>query len=454
MTADPATIHPAATDKSHVDITPVAVATLDTVKLSAARLWAAQRFPYFATGLFALFPVTTPGLRTFAVDTRWRLYVDPGVVTRWSVPQLGAVLVHELCHLLRDHEQRAVEVGVSDTQDVAWNIATDAEINDDLIAAGLSLPEDPVTPGNYGWPEAGLAETYFRLARQAASDSPCRTTRKPKKAKGTARAAARSAPPDPECGSGAHGRPRTWDLSDDSGIPTVGPEVAQLLRRQIAVDVTRHHRRAGGVPAGWLRWAEATLRSTVDWRRVLADEIRRGLHRAAGRADFSFARRSRRASVAGNIILPGTFRPSPDLALVLDTSGSMGPNQLAAALVEVDGILTRLGLAARRIPVLACDSEVGALSKVVRASDVVLAGGGGTDMGAGIAAAARLRPRPQVVVVLTDGYTPWPRSGPEGISVVVGLIGCHEPDEAVGVPAWARAVTIGDILGDEAGDAA
>ena len=180
MTADPST-----NNKRPVDVTPDAVGTLDTVKLSAARLWAAQRFPYFATGLFALFPVTTPGLGTFAVDTRWRLYVDPGVVTRWSVPELGAVLVHELSHLLRDHEQRAHEVGVGDGQDVAWNIAADAEINDDLIAAGLSFPGDPATPAYYGWPEAGLAETYFRLARQPASNSPCPATRKPKRTKGT-----------------------------------------------------------------------------------------------------------------------------------------------------------------------------------------------------------------------------------------------------------------------------
>ena len=217
--------------------------------------------------------------------------------------------------------------------------------------------------------------------------------------------------------------------------------------------MTRHHRAAGDVTAGWLRWADATLRSTVDWRRVLAAEIRRGVHRAAGRADFTFARRSRRASVSGDVVLPGTFRPSPELALVLDTSGSMGPGELAAALAEVDGILNRLGLAARRVPVLACDTEVGALSKVARASDVVLAGGGGTDMGAGITAASRLRPRPQVVVVLTDGYTPWPRSAPEGISVVVGLIGCDRPADA-DVPPWARAVVIEDIIGDEAKGAA
>jgi predicted metal-dependent peptidase len=449
------TVDPAIVVKISADINPAAPpAAFDAVKLSAARLWAAERFPYFATGLFALYPVATPGLGSFAVDTCWRLYVDPDVVNRWSVPQLGAVLVHELSHLLRDHNQRALEVGVGDTQDVAWNIATDAEINDDLVASGLSLPENPVTPGYYGWPEAGLAETYFQLARRLTPESPCSTPMKTKNAKGTAPVDRRPAPSDPECGSGAHGRPRPWDRPNDDSIPAVAPEVAQLLRRQVAVDVTRHHRAAGNVPAGWLRWAESTLRSTVDWRRVLAAEIRRGLHRAAGRADFTFARRSRRASVAGDVVLPGTFRPSPELALVLDTSGSMGPDELAAALAEVDGILTRLGLAARRVPVLACDTEVGALSKVARASEVVLAGGGGTDMRAGIAAAARLRPRPQVVVVLTDGYTPWPRSAPEGISVVVGLIGCDGPDDASDVPSWARAVAIGDIIGDDAEDAA
>ena len=79
---------------------------------------------------------------------------------------------------------------------------------------------------------------------------------------------------------------------------------------------------------------------------------------------------------------------------------------------------------------------------VARGSDVVLAGGGGTDMGVGIRAAARLRPRPQVVVVLTDGGTPWPASPPPGISVVVGLIGRHNRDVRGSVPHWARAVVI------------
>jgi len=76
-----------------------------------------------------------------------------------------------------------------------------------------------------------------------------------------------------------------------------------------------------------------------------------------------------------------------------------------------------------------------------------LAGGGGTDMDAGIAAAAALHPRPSVVIVLTDGFTPWPQQPPRGIRVIVGLLkqsaehGLWEP------PDWARVVEIDTTAG-------
>jgi hypothetical protein len=66
------------------------------------------------------------------------------------------------------------------------------------------------------------------------------------------------------------------------------------------------------------------------------------------------------------------------------------------------------------------------------------AGGGGTDMGAGITAAYALRPRPAIAVVLTDGYTPWPDRAPKGMRVVVALLGDSSPE----APAWARAVRV------------
>jgi len=43
-------------------------------------------------------------------------------------------------------------------------------------------------------------------------------------------------------------------------------------------------------------------------------------------------------------------------------------------------------------------------------------------MGEGVTQALAPRPRPTVVVVLTDGFTPWPAEALRGAKVVVGLI--------------------------------
>ncbi|NBQ63365.1 MAG: hypothetical protein EBU40_13935, partial [Proteobacteria bacterium] len=76
------------------------------------------------------------------------------------------------------------------------------------------------------------------------------------------------------------------------------------------------------------------------------------------------------------------------------------------------------------------------------ADQVVVKGGGGTDMRRGIEGASTLTPRPDVVIVLTDGYTPWPSTPPHGMRVVIGLI-CHYWN-APETPSWARSVIIPD----------
>lgn len=144
--------------------------------------------------------------------------------------------------------------------------------------------------------------------------------------------------------------------------------------------------------------------------------------------------------MAGNVVLPALRRPVPEVAVVCDTSGSMTDDLLGAALAEVEGLLHSLGLA-RQARVLACATAVGAAQRVTSARQVELVGGGGTNMGAGIAAAADLRPRPAVTVVLTDRFTPWPDEPPRGIRVVVGLLG----DEAPEAPGWARTVRVPSV---------
>jgi predicted metal-dependent peptidase len=163
----------------------------------------------------------------------------------------------------------------------------------------------------------------------------------------------------------------------------------------------------------------------------------------AGNVDYTYRRPSRRAGSVPKVILPAMHRPIPNVAVVCDTSGSMHEQLLARALAEVEGLLARGGLRQAQIRVLAVDTNVHAVRRVSRASQVELAGGGGTDMGAGIAAAASLRPRPSVIVVLTDGFTPWPDKPPKGVRVVVGLLTQSMiPIDHFAPPTWARIVRI------------
>jgi predicted metal-dependent peptidase len=394
-----------------------------THKLTLARLWAVSRHPYLAAAIFASPVVPSPGLGKVTVDESWRLYVDPEVVDGWSVEVLGSLLVHHAGHLVRDHADRARHIGVERQMSKDWALAADAEINDDLIGTGLRLPDDRIVPQELGWAPGRLAEEYYH-ARHPETES------------------------EPDCGSGSDGLIRDWELRGDegSGMP---PGERHLMRCQVANDVLRYTREGvGRLSAGWKRWAEEQLDPKVDWRRVLAAEIRKGVSTVTGRVDYTYRRPSRRAHATPGVILPALERPVPEVAIICDTSGSMSEEQLARVLSEVDGLLKGIGLARNSVRVLAVDSAVKSARRVSSVNAVQLIGGGGTDMGAGLEAAARMRPRPSVVVVLTDGQTPWPADGPKGIHVVVGLIRALLPgqsaDRVWAAPGWARLVEIDD----------
>jgi predicted metal-dependent peptidase len=389
--------------------------------LAAARLWAATRFPYLATGVFGAQVIAEPGSGAVSVDEGWRMRADPELTASWTPAQLGSVLVHHVCHLLREHGERAQATGVRPDEARTWVRAADAEINDDLVSAGLELPGRPVLPRDLRAPDGLLAEQYFDRIRAV-----------PQRERDQDEAAEEAAGGWADCGSGADGLPRPGQLP--GGLP--GWQ-ADLLRRQVALDVVAHGKLPGTVPAGLLRWAQQVLSPTVDWRVLLAAELRRAVAEVAGAVDYSYRRPSRRSSVAGQVVLPALRRPVPEVAVVCDTSGSMTADLLAMALAEVEGLLRALGLA-RQLRVLACDTAAGPAKRVSSARQVELIGGGGTDMRAGIAAAAALRPRPAVTVVLTDGYTPWPAEQPKGMRVIAGLIG----PRARGAPPWVRAVRV------------
>jgi hypothetical protein len=388
---------------------------LDARKLAAARLWATARTPYLASAIFACAVRIEPDSGTIAIDRSWQLHADPEVVEQLDVEELGRLLVHLTAHLIRDHAGRAQRLGVAeDNARARWNRCTDAEINDDLLAEDLVPKVAPDLPPNLGCEPGRLAESYYQNAH--------------------------GGPRHWDCGSGVDGCDRPGDGRGD-----IDRQQAELLRLGVAAEIQRWHaREPGSIAGGWVRWAESVLPSRIDWRRVLAAEVRSAVAAVAGKVDYSYRRPSRRAHLNRKIVLPTLRRPIPDVAIVCDTSGSMHERLLARALTEIEAVLTRTGLRHAQVRVLAVDTAVHAVRRVSRATQVELAGGGGTDMGSGIESAAALRPSPSVVIVLTDGYTPWPDQPPPGIRVIVGLLteGIRPPGWTP--PEWARTIIIED----------
>jgi predicted metal-dependent peptidase len=383
---------------------------LDKVKLLAARYRAATDRPYLASALYSLTIVASHHVPTMGVDRRWRCYVSPAFVAATDVPELAGVWIHEVSHLLRDHHGRAERLPAESQRDrLRVNIAQDCEINDDLLADGLKLPAGRVEPGTFGQPVGKLFEAYLPHI-----------------------------PPQPQfcdCGSGAHGVPGDWEI--DGGADGVSEVEADALRRTTAEAMRAHKRSRGTLPAGWERWADEVLEPTIDWRRVLAGAVREAVAWSAGAADYTYRRPSRRSAALRGVVLPSLRRPLPVVAIVIDTSGSMGSDDLAMALAEVTGVLREVGVAGNRVAVLACDAGVHTVSRVTSAQQITLAGGGGTDMRAGIERALALPERPGVVIVLTDGFAPWPGE-PSSCRLIAVLTSPDSPSP----PAWAETVRI------------
>ncbi|WP_254395804.1 VWA-like domain-containing protein [Streptomyces sp. AC512_CC834] len=404
---------------------------LDRDKLFTARLQAARARPYLATALFALHVVPSRRVPTMAVDRHWRCYASPVFVDRTPVEELAGVWVHEVSHLLRDHHGRgdrvARERGLSGPAErLRMNIAADCEINDDVFGDGLVRPEGAVEPRLLKLPEGQLMEDYLRQFRLGPLTESLAWL---------------------DCGSGADGLEREWDLGPD-GADGLSEQERDAVRFRVARGISA---RPGSAPKGWQRWAEKVFHPPQPWRQLLGAAVRAATSSGGTGEDYTYGRPSRRSAGTPGVVLPSLRRRPPRVAVVIDTSGSVSDAELGSALLEVAAIARAVGGRRDLVSVVPCDAAARVAHSLCRAEGIPLVGGGGTDLRTGFAKALRSRPAPDAVVVLTDGQTPWPDTRP-ACRTVVGLFpreragGSWDEDDPEYVPDsppdWARVVVI------------
>jgi len=403
-----------------------------SLALQAARVRAAHQRSYFAPALFNLIPVATDLIGSMAVDAHWRLYYNETWLKTHSVEENATLLIHEVSHLLRDHEARKKAAGATDHR--RWNTAGDCEINDDLEREGLPLPGHPPLPANYGFESGQSAEIYYKHLPSA---KPATT--------------APQSQPSQDCGSGAHGERRFWEQPADDGrderFPGVDRLKAELVRREVARQIDQKSRWSTDVSQAWRRWARATLAPKVDYMASIRHAVRRALRDSTlGRYDRTYRRPHRRQAAYGDFIMASFYQPRPRPGFLIDTSSSMEDSQLARAVAELGGLTRQLGYGAD-VVVACCDAAVQNVRKVFSATEVELYGGGGTDIGVGIRMFIERTIDPiDLLVIVSDCQTPWPEKAPP-FPVITIRVGDGTP------PPWGRYAANKVITIEEPGQA-
>lgn len=400
--------------------------------LTSGRLLAKTKAPYFRSLLLSYVLREAPGLGTVGV-TKTRLFLwDPAFVEALTPEQMAGVWMHECLHSLNRHGHRC---GARDPE--LFNKAADLAINPTVRETGLQLPTGDkagIFPAQFGFPEGLTADEYYEKLLALPPPPPM-----PGGGKGDAPHAAGG-----YCGSCA-GRPLPNEPGEDDAEGRSEGEMERTIR-EVAEEIQARVKSSGigSVPSHLRRWADEALKPPkIPWRQRLAVLARRAIAWRPGAVDHRYDGPSRRQAGIGygigRPVLPRLRSPVPRVAIVVDTSGSMGTKEIIDCLTEAQGVVEAVGA---QVEFCACDAYVHELRPVANVRDMakLLKGGGGTDFRPAFAALEAKKPRPEIIVFATDGYGPAPEFPPHGIKTIWLLVGGNENAPA----AWGDTIVVKD----------
>jgi len=292
------------------------------------------------------------------------------------------VLIHEVLHVVLRHLERSLSIPDRET----FNIAADLAVNE--IVGAHRLPEGAYLienmPEDLGLSRGATAEAHYDRMKQAEREG----KRRPGGASGADSAGRGNHTLWPVDG-GADGAP-------SGSAPHVSPSDVRVSTNELVNAAARETLQAHGrIPGELARAIEAAKprRARTDWRSVLR------IFGASGTVTHLKPTIMSESKRFGTV--PGVrVRQKQSLAVVIDTSGSIGDAEVEAFFSEIHGIW-RLGV---DVTVIECDAEIpeGGVWKYKGSMRRQPEGGGGTDFDPAISFA---NGKPfDGVVYLTDGY--------------------------------------------------
>lgn len=385
------------------------MATQAITRLKKARARMLVKHPFFATIMMGMPMVETTEIPTAATDMK-TLFVNPDFIDSLDDDLIMFVIAHEVMHTALMHGLRRT------TRDpMRWNIAADYSINLTLKASGFKVWDQALLDDKYldksGPTSSAMgADKIYNLltAEEDAKPKPKPGQGDPQEGQGQPGPGQPGGQPQPGTGEpgGAHHSPMLGDLKDtgSGGDPIAEDQIAKDIQQRVAQAATIA-RMTGNMSGDLERFVNSIIDPQVPWQDML-----RHLMTKVRQDQESWQRRNRRFAV----YLPSrhSVRMGP-MVLINDTSGSISPDEIRKYNGEAGSIAEDLN--PERIVIIHCDSSVKSVQEFESGEfDVALVkpkGGGGTDMR--VALTKALDYEPAVVVLFTDGYTPWPTTEPD-----------------------------------------
>lgn len=324
----------------------------------------------------------TQDVETAATDGH-RLFFNPKFMGEHTADEQLGVLVHELLHAALRHVTRRHEA-----QPLLWNIAADIVVNGIIDETpGLTLPDSAVRDEKIA--HLPVEEVYEVLRRRH---------------------------PDVEkleilyIGS---------DLIPQDDTPALRDHwTASLAQAAVVARMGGHDH--GDLPANLQRLLATVTDPPLDWRTLL--------WRYLTRTPCDFTSYDRRF-ISEELYLDAMDGESVSVALCIDTSGSIGNEELGRFLNELRAILRAYPKV--EVQLYACDAKLHGPWAIDLDSESVppLPGGGGTDFRPFFKHLKSNPPHPDAAIYLTDGHGEFPHEEPEFPTLWVinpGGLGSHD----------------------------
>lgn len=383
---------------------------LDNMAKARTRLLIQQ--PFFASLIMSSPYVMTRDVPTAATDGK-KLYFNPDFMDSLSIEENMGVQCHEVLHDALLHVMR-----LHGRNRFIWNVACDYTINKIVLDAGLKLPEGCLIDKELG---KNSADVNYDLLMQKVEDE------RKKRGKQDGDQDGGNVPnpyaqgqdggnsvSDPSQ-SGKYGSIKPDIIGQDMKEPEGNENPAERAKReqdirQRVAQAANIARMAGKMPGSLERFINEVLNPQVPWQDYLREYMTK-----VTKADESWNKRNRRFS---DVYLPTRHSERMgEIAVIGDTSGSIGHHELNKVGAEIRGIADDCN--PERVRVIWADTKV-ASEQVFEDGEALLfqpTGGGGTDMRVPLDHVEQYNP--EVVVLITDGYTPWPTEEPPYPLIVV-----------------------------------